>query len=334
MRLTVFGATGETGRQLLEQALRDGHDVVALARDPGRLPAHEKLRPVRGDVRDPAAVRQAIDGGDAVLSALGQRGLRHVTVCADGMRAILPAMTALGVGRLIAVSGYGVADSRGNLYSAIAWTTIRAIMRDKEAMEELIRTSTADWTIVRPAILTSGSLTSAYQAGTDLRLTPASRISRADVAHLMLSALADQQSVHRALAIGPSRSRPADTGQEPPARLGPTSGQQRTSPRPAWRRKWWASRACTAGVQGPAAQRTVSPARTAPPVFPPSSCLSATRKCWAVSSRRPDEPGREADRRAFPDGCVEEHVPAVAADFLVAAQQALALEPGSLGGLD
>ncbi len=203
MRLTVFGGTGQVGRQLLEQALQDGHDVAVLARDPGRLPRHDRLRPVRGDVRDPGAVRQAIAGGDAVLSALGQRSFRQVTVCADGMRTILPAMTALGVRRLIAVSGYGVADSRGNLYSAISWTAIRAIMRDKEAMEELIRASAADWTIVRPATLTNGALTGAYRTGTTLRLTPASRISRADVANFMLSALADRQSVHCALAIGP-----------------------------------------------------------------------------------------------------------------------------------
>jgi uncharacterized protein YbjT (DUF2867 family) len=76
-------------------------------------------------------------------------------------------------------------------------------MRDKEAMEELIRASAADWTIVRPVILTNGALTGAYRTGTTLRLTPASRISRADVAHFMLGALADQQSVHCALAIGP-----------------------------------------------------------------------------------------------------------------------------------
>jgi putative NADH-flavin reductase len=203
VRLTVFGGTGHVGRQLLGQALQEGHEVTALARDPDRLPMRDRLRPVRGDVRDPVAVRQAIAGGDAVLSALGQRGFRKVTVCADGMRTILPAMSDLGVSRLIAVSGYGVAGSRGNLYSAIAWISIRSIMRDKEAMEELIRHSTAEWTIARPAILTNGGLAAAYQTGTDLRLTPASRISCADVAHFMLRALSDDGSVRHALAIGP-----------------------------------------------------------------------------------------------------------------------------------
>lgn len=203
MRLTVFGGTGRVGGQLIEQALQDGHHVTALARDPARLPRRDRLRVVRGDVRDPVAVRQAIAGSDAVLSALGQRSFRKVTVCTDGMRTILPAMSALGVSRLIAVSGYGVAGSRGNLYSAIAWISIRSIMRDKEAMEELIRHSAAEWTIVRPAVLTNRGLTATYQTGTDLRLTPASRISCADVAHFMLRALSGDGSARSVLAIGP-----------------------------------------------------------------------------------------------------------------------------------
>jgi len=203
MRLTVFGGTGHVGRQLLVQSLQQGHDVVALARTPERLPVHSRLRPERGDVRDAEAVRRAVTGSDAVLSALGQRSLWNATVCADGMRTILPAMSGLGVRRLVAVSGYGVGDSGGNLYSVIAWIAIRGIMRDKEAMEELIRQSTAEWTIVRPAILTGGGLTGRYRTGTALRLSPASRISCADVAHFMLSTLPEERSVRRAFAIGP-----------------------------------------------------------------------------------------------------------------------------------
>ncbi|WP_261560577.1 NAD(P)-dependent oxidoreductase [Frankia tisae] len=120
MHPAVFGGTGHTGRHVLDQALAQGHTVTALARDPRGLPAHERLRPVAGDVRDADVVKQVIAGSDAVLSALGQRRWGS-TVCTDGMRTILPAMQAHGVARLIAFSGYGVADSRHrNLYVAIA----------------------------------------------------------------------------------------------------------------------------------------------------------------------------------------------------------------------
>lgn len=84
-----------------------------------------------------------------------------------------------------------------------------------------------------------------------------------------------------------------------------------------------------------AVRRAVSPDRTAPLAFPPSSCSSATGRFRCIFARRLDRRGRAVrSRRFLPDGCVQKHVPAVAADLLVAAQQALALESGSLGGLD
>jgi putative NADH-flavin reductase len=201
MHLAVFGGTGHTGRHLLEQALQQGHTVTALARDPSRLTVHERLQPVAGDVRDTEAVKQVVAGSEAVLSALGQRRWGS-TVCTDGMRTILPAMDAHGVRRLVAVSGYGVADSRHrNLYVTVTRVAIRSLMRDKEGMEELIRASGTAWTIVRPAVLTDGPPTGSYRTGSDLRLTFASKVSFADVADFMLAQLTQDAFVHRAVSI-------------------------------------------------------------------------------------------------------------------------------------
>ncbi|MCK9893626.1 NAD(P)-dependent oxidoreductase [Frankia sp. AgB32] len=201
MHLAVFGGTGHIGRHLLEQALLRGDTLTALTRDPSRLAGHERLRVVAGDVRDPDIVKQVVAGSDAVLSALGQRSWGS-TVCTDGMRTILPAMDAHGVRRLVAVSGYGVADSRHrNLYVALARVAIRSLMRDKEGMEELIRASDTAWTIARPAILTGGERTGHYRTGTDLHLTVRSTISYADVADFMLAQLASDAFVCRAVAI-------------------------------------------------------------------------------------------------------------------------------------
>jgi putative NADH-flavin reductase len=74
MKLLVVGATGGTGSRLVEQALQQGHVVTAFARDPAKLRLrHGNLRVVTGDVLDRAAVDAAVDGQDAVLSALGTR---------------------------------------------------------------------------------------------------------------------------------------------------------------------------------------------------------------------------------------------------------------------
>src|SRR4051794_34954366 len=74
MKIAVFGATGATGQQVVQQALEQGHSVTALARTPERLAiTHSSLRIVKGNVLDPAAVEQTIQGTGAVLSCLGRR---------------------------------------------------------------------------------------------------------------------------------------------------------------------------------------------------------------------------------------------------------------------
>ncbi len=74
MKVLIFGATGGTGRALVQQALEHGHDVTAFARDPAKVRTkHQNLRIVQGDVTNSGSVEAAIQGQDAVLSALGIR---------------------------------------------------------------------------------------------------------------------------------------------------------------------------------------------------------------------------------------------------------------------
>ena len=203
MRVVVFGATGGTGLQLVKQALEAGHQVTALVRPHTKfLMQHERLRIVQGDVLDPACVDAAVSGQDAVLSALGTNQRGPVTICADGLKSILTAMTTHGMRRLVAISAYGAADSHHrNLYNSSLWTFMKQKMIDKEHMEELIKQSDVDWTVVRPAALTDRPRTQRYRAGTDLHMKISSKISRADVADFMLRQLTDTTYVHKAPAI-------------------------------------------------------------------------------------------------------------------------------------
>lgn len=74
MKLTVFGATGGTGRQLIEQALAEGNDVTAYVRNPSKLVAsHQPLTIVQGELHDRANIERAVNGADAVVSLLGPR---------------------------------------------------------------------------------------------------------------------------------------------------------------------------------------------------------------------------------------------------------------------
>src|SRR5699024_10858041 len=109
MKLTVFGATGGTGQQIVRQALRAGHEITAVVRDPARLGLEpgENLDVVTADVLDPASIAPAISGRDAVLSTLGPRGRAPSRVCRDSARGIAAAMHDSGVRRLLVVSNSG-----------------------------------------------------------------------------------------------------------------------------------------------------------------------------------------------------------------------------------
>lgn len=197
MKLLVIGSTGGTGRELVKQALEQGHEVTAFARAPEKLSlAHRNLRIVRGDVTDDATVEQAVAGQDGVLCALGTKIIRKNTIQSDGMRNLVRAMQKSGVRRLVLESSLDVGDSKGELgfffTHVIRPTILRNIFNDKELQEQIVRDSRLDWVIVRPAMLTDGPRTGKYRAGCAAGdKTIKRKISRADVADFMLKQLID-----------------------------------------------------------------------------------------------------------------------------------------------
>lgn len=192
MQLTVFGATGRTGQPLVRQALSAGHTVVAFARTPAKLDAtHDSLRIVQGDVMDPEPVHAAIDGADAVLSALGHTAGTPNDMQTVGTRHIINAMQAHSVRRLVSLAGAAVRHPRdtpswGDRFMTWMMETFAGTMlNDVRRHAELIRATDLDWMIVRPPRLTNGPHTGAYQTGY-LQMGPTASISRADVADFML----------------------------------------------------------------------------------------------------------------------------------------------------
>ncbi len=203
MKLSIFGATGGTGRSLVEQALVGGHIVTVLVRNPATFPMqHEHLTVLQGDVLDLARVEEAVVGQDAVLSTLGTNQKGPVSVCTDGSQNILTAMARYSVRRLLVVSAYGATESHHrNLYNLLLWTSLKEKMVDKERMEKLIMESDVDWTLVRPSFLTNGSRIGHYRSGVDLRMRVTSHIPRADVADFMLQHMTNTTSIRKALAL-------------------------------------------------------------------------------------------------------------------------------------
>ena len=209
MRVLVIGATGGTGRELVQQALAQGHQVTAFVRDPARLQIeHANLRVAQGDVLDYATVESAMRGQDAVLSALGHRRFFYPNrIQSEGMRNVLQAMQACDVPRLVCETALGIGSSIGRLGLPHTFFIMPLIlgfyMWDKLRQEELIIASDRDWVIARPGVLTSGAARGVYRHGPNVGsyLWPV-RISRADVADFMLKQLKDDTYLGTAPGLG------------------------------------------------------------------------------------------------------------------------------------
>jgi putative NADH-flavin reductase len=198
VKLLVVGATGGTGRELVTQALRQGHEVTAFVRDPRKVARSDPRlhvvagSPVEGGGGD--AIALAVRGQDVVISALGRRNsFRSEHLMARSMETIVPAMESHSVRRLIVVSAYGVAESgRGAplLPRLMYRLLLTDIFADKLAGEDRVRRSTLDWTFVYPVALTNGPRTGKYRTGERIELRGVlPRISRADVADFILTQL-------------------------------------------------------------------------------------------------------------------------------------------------
>ncbi|WP_165865592.1 NAD(P)-dependent oxidoreductase [Vallicoccus soli] len=200
MRVVVLGATGATGREVVPVLLRRGHEVVAVVRDPSRAP--EGVRAVVGDARDPDVLPRALQGADAVVSALGprgrDRGLQRAVVAA-----LAPAMLAAGVRRYVGVSGAGV-DAPGDrkrrrdrAVSRLMHLLAPGAVADKEGELRAWQGTALDWTLVRPPRLQDGPATGRVELDPH-RSTRSVTMRRADLAQVLADLVASGEHVREA----------------------------------------------------------------------------------------------------------------------------------------
>lgn len=210
MRVTVFGATGGIGSHVVRQALDHGFTVTAVVRDPVRLDVRHPALEVTtvSTLNDADALAPVVRGSDAVLSGVGPRGRHDGPVASTATRAILSAMHAEGVRRLVAVSAAPVGpkpDGDSLLNRLIVLPAISALLKDLyadlRAMEDAMANSPAQWTVVRPPKLVNKPLTGRYRTAIGSSVARGYTISRADVAHAMLAAAGDPATIHRAIGI-------------------------------------------------------------------------------------------------------------------------------------
>ncbi len=209
MKLVVFGATGGTGKRVVERGLAEGHEVVAVARKPEAIAlTHAKLRVVKGDVLDPASVAAALAGADAALSSVGPANNKQPgTLISEGMKHIVAACERAGVKRFVFESGLVAGDGSGlSFFSrmgvAIFRSLNKALCADKRVAEATIIASSLDWVIVRPPTLNDSAPRGDFSHGVAARVNAARSMSHADVAAFMITCAVDPALARTIQTIG------------------------------------------------------------------------------------------------------------------------------------
>ncbi|MEY9852045.1 putative NADH-flavin reductase [Leifsonia sp. EB41] len=203
MKLTIFGASGRTGAELVRQALERGDDITVVVRRPASFAPGVTVRVVP-DFADTAALREAIDDADAVLSAIGPRSNTDAHVAAPATRAILAAHP----GRIVVISAAPVAppppdDSfiSRRIALPIVERALRPVYEDLREMEAALAASDSVWTAFRPPRLTNGKATGRYRTRVGASVPRSFLLSRADLATAMLDSLTRPDTERAAVGV-------------------------------------------------------------------------------------------------------------------------------------
>jgi putative NADH-flavin reductase len=199
MNLFVIGATGRTGREIVEQALARGHDVTAFVRSHGTITLRNaRLTVLKGNATDQNELSKAMQNHDAVLSTLGPRHpFKPGSLLHDSALATTRAMKRSGVRRLVILSA---AAHFPGIPNRIVSFVLRNHMRDSRAMEEIVRNDGVDWTIVRPPRLTQEDY-STYRSREGAAPKMGFTVSRKAVAAFMLDAIEQTKHLHKIVGI-------------------------------------------------------------------------------------------------------------------------------------
>jgi putative NADH-flavin reductase len=200
-KIIVFGATGGTGKFVVEQALLAGHRVTAIARNPGALiVSHKNLEIIKGDVLQPGTSENAIKEKDLVVSCLGVRNRKPTTLYSEGVSNITAAMQKENVHRIICLSaGAVIVPPKGTLIMKfVAKNILQRLFKhsysDMLIMEKILEESGLNWTVIRPPWLRDTKHTGKYRISINEYVSNPSKISRADLADYIVNHLTDEKT--------------------------------------------------------------------------------------------------------------------------------------------
>ena len=209
MKVLVLGGSGSLGQHIVEQGLNQGHEISVLVRNPEKLRKYEgRVRLVHGNALDHEAVETAVAGQEAVVYSLGVNRPGRTTLFSESIRILIQPMEKHGVKRLVCITGVGAGETKGHggfFHDRIIWPLFtRIIYEDKDRLEDLIRKTSLDWVIVRPAHFREGAGPGELNVVTDVRGVTLRHVSRAEVASFVLAQLTNDRYLRATPFIGHS----------------------------------------------------------------------------------------------------------------------------------
>ncbi len=201
----VLGATGLTGRILVNQALREGHQVKAIVRDSKKLVVKSELLQIQvADILNERQLTTELINQDVVLSTLGTGRNLHSDIISRVMPVLIASMYNAKIKRLIFLSSFGVGETikDASLFSKVIFKLfLNDILKDKHKADELLKQSTLDYTLVYPTRLTNERQRGQFKVGEKIPLPFSPKISREDVAAFMLDQVKENRWIRKTVVI-------------------------------------------------------------------------------------------------------------------------------------
>lgn len=214
MKILVLGATGRTGKHVVEEALRKGHELNCLVRNPHALSPKAQLTIIEGTPENPSDLEKAIQGCDALISVLNVSRKSDFpwaplrapeTFLSDVMKSVILQAEKYNLKRIIVCSAWGVSETKKDIPALFRWlmdsSNIGFAYRDHERQEELLIRSNLPWTIVRPVGLTNAKKNQEIMESFDNEPNPKLTISRASAAHYLVEALERENLILKKVVI-------------------------------------------------------------------------------------------------------------------------------------
>jgi len=199
-KIIVFGATGGTGRLVVERALQLGHQVTVVIRNPDAFNIrHQSLEIIKGDVLQPLTFENAIREKNVVVSCLGTQKREPTTVYSEGARNIMKAMQKEDINRIMCLSAAAVVvpSNSSLLMKFVIKNILQRLFKHSYAdmliMEKMLSESNLNWTVIRPPWLRDSKHSGKYRTAINEHLGNLSKISRADLADYIVNHLTDEK---------------------------------------------------------------------------------------------------------------------------------------------